>query len=299
MIQTSPAPSNASSPSTQIELRIGTEIRNIGIPPRPAILGRIESEMRKDEPDYRLLADLISSDVGLAGSVIKVANSPFFGFGKKVRSVPEALLVLGLKMTLHTIAGIAFQRIFPRIPSLDRFWDSTAKTARVSSWLAMHYRERLRIRADDAFTFGLFRDCGIPLLMIPFPAYAQTLRQANEEKLRIFTTLEDEVYTINHALVGSELAEEWQLPKELILAIRYHHEPSAVANQEEALLPIATQQLIAVSQLAEYLIQQVTGLNLTQEWLKLGKQIQLLLGIADEELSALENETRDMINTPL
>lgn len=96
-------------------MRIGTEIRNIGIPPRPAILSRIEGEMRKDEPDFRLLAEIIGSDVGLAASVTKVANSSFFGFGRRVRSIPESLLVLGLKMTVHTIAGIALQKTFPRI----------------------------------------------------------------------------------------------------------------------------------------------------------------------------------------
>lgn len=299
MIKTTPIPPNATSNPAQVEHRIGTEIRNIGIPPRPAILGRIESEMRQDQPDYRLLADMISSDVGLAGSIIKVANSPFFGFGKKVRSIPEALLVLGLKMTLHTVAGISLQRLFPRIPSLDRFWDSTAKTARLSGWLALHYRERIKVRPDDAFTFGLFRDCGIPLLMIPFPAYAQTLRQANEDEHRIFTAIEDEIYTINHAMVGSELAEDWLLPNDLILAIRYHHEPAAVANQEEALLPIASQQLIAIGQIAEYLIQQVTGMNQTHEWTKLGKQSQLLLGITNEELAGLASEAEDVINAAL
>ncbi len=279
-----------------VQVRIGTEIRDIGIPPRPAILSRIESEMRKDEPDFRLLADIIGSDVGLAASVIKVANSPFFGFGKKVRSIPEALLVLGLKMTVHTIAGIALQKTFPRIPSLDRFWDSAAKTARVSSWLASRLKGRIKVRPDDAFTFGLFRDCGIPLLMIPFPEYAQVLKQANAERERIFTIVEDEVYAINHALIGSELAEDWRLPEDLTLAIRYHHEPSAVAKQETQSLPITTQELIAIGQVAEYLIQQVTGLSQTNEWAKLGKDSQILLGTTDEELAGLESVAREVVN---
>lgn len=294
------APSDISAPSAsdtsrQIEQRIRTEIRNIGIPPRPAILARIESEMRKPEPDYRLLSDAISSDVGLAASVMKVANSPFFGFARKVRSVPEALLVLGLKTTLHTVAGIAFLRIFPHIPSLERFWDATAKTARVSGWLALRWRGQLVIRPDDAFTFGLFRDCGIPLMMIPFPDYANTLKHANQETQRVFTAIEDDIYTLNHAMVGAELAEDWRLPEEVAEAIRYHHDPVALAGSQ-ATVPLFGRQLIAVSQIAETLIQRITGQNLTNEWSKLGAQSLQLLGITEDELVSLEGETAKVIH---
>lgn len=287
--------------NTDIEVRIGTEIRNIGIPPRPAILNRIEGEMRKDEPDFKLLAEIIGSDVGLAASVIKVANSPFFGFGKRVRSIPESLLVLGLKMTVHTIAGIALQKTFPRIPSLDRFWDSAAKTARVSSWLALQFKNRIQVRPDDAYTFGLFRDCGIPLLMIPFPEYAHTLKQANEDKNGIFTVIEDAAFSINHAIVGSELAEDWKLPEDIALAIRHHHEPSSIAGckEEDAALPIIARQLIAISQTAEHLIQQVSGLNQTHEWTKLGSACLQLLMISSDELASLEADVGYVVSTEL
>lgn len=297
--EATPITQGGSDHHTEIEVRIGTEIRNIGIPPRPAILGRIENEMRKDEPDFRMLADIIGSDVGLSASVIKVANSPFFGFGKRVRSIPEALLVLGLKLAVKTIAGIALKKTFPRVPSLDRFWDSAAKTAHLSSWLAMRLKDRIKVRPDDAYTFGLFRDCGIPVLMVPFPEYARVLKSANEEKERIFTIVEDEVYAINHALIGSELAEDWRLPDELTLAIRYHHEPSAVTNLGEKSLPVLSQQLIAISHLAEHLIQKTTGLNQTNEWGKLGSKCLMLLNITDGELSDLERESGDIVKAEL
>ena len=40
-------------------------LRDIGIPPRPAILERISSEMLRDEPDYKRLATIIS-EIGRA-----------------------------------------------------------------------------------------------------------------------------------------------------------------------------------------------------------------------------------------
>jgi HD-like signal output (HDOD) protein len=272
-----------------LEIRIGNEIRNIGIPPRPRILDQIDAEMRKDEPDFRHLASVIGSDVGLAASVIKVSNSPYFGFDKKVRSVPEALLVLGLKVTIQTIAGIALQRTFPHVPSLERFWDSAANSARVSGWLAQRLGARAGVRPDDAYTFGLFRDSGIPVLMIPFPEYRDILKQANNEAVRLFTAVEDEALSINHALVGSELAKDWLLPRETAAAILHHHEIGAYGSELADRLPPAALKLIAITQLAEHLIQICSGLNRTMEWNKLGSACQRVLELHDEELTELES----------
>lgn len=299
MIASTGKPDWAQRGATEIEARIGIEIRDIGIPPRPAILSRIDEEIHKDEPDFHNLADVISSDVGLAASVIKVSNSPYFGFNGKVRSIMEALLVLGLKVTVHTIAGIALQRTFPRIPSLERFWDSTARTARVCGWLAGRFKGRTKLRPDDAYTFGLFRDCGIPLLMIPFPEYPTILRQANNETERLFTAIEDERLSINHALIGSEMAEEWRLPAEIHDAIRHHHEVEALTGALAGKLNLKTRELIAIAQIGEYLIQQCTGLNHTQEWGKLGEAAMRQLNVSGAELDALIRESGEVITAEI
>lgn len=286
----SAAPSGAG-----FESRLHTEIRNIGIPPRPVILDKVDAEMRKDEPDFKHLAEIVGSDVGLAASVIKVANSPFFGFGKQARSVAEALLVLGLKTVVHTIAGQALKNTFPRVPSLERFWDSAAQSARVSGWLAQRLRGRVRARPEEAYTFGLFRDCGIPVLMIPFPEYPKILAQANAETALPFTEIEDRLLSINHAVVGAELAEDWRLPVETQQAIRRHHDAAALAAPAADRTELAAQQLIAIAQTAEHLIQANTGLSRTREWDKLGAACLALLDIGADELDLLLADCREVL----
>ncbi len=96
-----------------VDNRMRLEIRDIGIPPRPAILSEIDREMEKDEPDFGTLAKLIGSDVALAAGLIKTTNSPFFGFSKKVRTIHEAMLVLGLKVVIRTIAGLSTAETAP------------------------------------------------------------------------------------------------------------------------------------------------------------------------------------------
>jgi HD-like signal output (HDOD) protein len=294
MVSMAGKPDKASK-DLELEVRIGTEIRNIGIPPRPDILNKIDGEMRKEEPDYRHLAEIISSDVSLAASVIKVSNSPYYGFGRKVRSVPEALLVLGLKVAIQTIAGIALRRTFPHVPSLERFWDSAACTARVSGWLARRLHDSVGIRPDDAYTFGLFRDCGIPILMIPFPEYRDILGRANQEKERPFTAVEDELLSINHAVVGAELAEDWLLPEDTFKAMRHHHRREVIDGSEPGDVPLQSRQLIALGQIAEHLIQLATGMNRTCEWGKLGEACLQVLALDAGALTTLESDAREVI----
>ncbi|MBK7813158.1 MAG: HDOD domain-containing protein [Rhodocyclaceae bacterium] len=55
---------------------------DVGIPPRPLILERAGEEMRKEEPDFRHLGELISADVSLAAGLLKTANSAYFDSGR-------------------------------------------------------------------------------------------------------------------------------------------------------------------------------------------------------------------------
>lgn len=275
--------------------RMRAEIRNIGIPPRPKLLDEIDREMRKDTPDFKHLADVIGADVGLSASLIKVANSPYYGFTRKVRSVPEALLLLGLRVVIRTVAGLALQRVFPHVPHLERFWDSAARTARVSGWLVQRLKDRCTVRPEDAYTLGLFRDCGIPLLMIPFTEYVHVLQQANAETERSFTEVEDAHLSINHAIIGAELAEDWLLPEDICLAIRHHHDRAAIEGASASPLPTAARQLIALCQIVEYLIQETTGMSRTHEWAKLGEVCLGVLEIAPEDLDMLLTDCREVV----
>ncbi|MDP2815962.1 MAG: HDOD domain-containing protein, partial [Rectinemataceae bacterium] len=178
------------------------------------------------------------------------------------------------------------------VPSLERFWDTSASTARVSGWIAHRLRLSCAVRASDCYTFALFRDCGIPILLIPFPEYLSVLQRANLEETLTFTEIEDQSLSINHARVGGELAENWLLPVDVCLAIRRHHDPSALDASDQLAVPASSRQLIAIAQLAEFLIQEQSGQNVTREWAKLGRSCMEILDITAEQVSELLDEYR-------
>lgn len=271
-----------------IDSTLEQTIKDIGIPPRPEILERIAIEIGKDEPNFRQLSHLIDADVSLSASLIKTANSPFFGFRSQVRSANGALMMLGLNVASRAIAGISLRKAFPADVRLERFWHASAQVAALSGWLAQ-IASNGRVRADDAHTYGLFRDCGIPVMLKRFPSYDRILACANDDPESQFTEVEQQGlqdFPIDHAMVGCLLSRNWWLPEETCLAIHYHHELPALdpANSD---LPDPTRYLIALGQTAEHILQELTGGSYTREWGKLGPSCLRLLDLSEMELQAI------------
>ena len=274
-----------------LETQLVESIREIGIPPCPTILIRVTTMLREDEPDMRRLSKLLSTDVGVSGSLIKLVNSPFYGLRTKVRTVDAALNLLGLRTIASTVANIMLRRALPAAPQLERFWDASARIAQLSAWLASRLGVRHEVRADLAYTFGLFRDCGLPIMMSRVPGYAETLALANQEAERMFTEVEDERHPTNHAMVGCLLAQSWWLDERLCIAIRHHHDAVSLRVGAGA-LPANSVRLICLSHLAEWLGQQVTGMALGCEWQKLGPSVLRLLELDEDGAAALIEPAR-------
>lgn len=280
--------------ATEFEDRLRRSLAETGIPPRPQILEEISAQMQRDTPDLRRLQTVISADVSISGSLIKLVNSPFYGVRKRVGSVQDALVLLGLDAVAGSIATIVLRELLPAPPRLERFWDASARIARVSAWLVQEVGVREGVQPKDAYTFGLFRDCGIPIMLRKFAGYHDTLARANGEPARPFTAIEDEAHPTNHAVVGSLLAQTWWLAEDTSLAIRHHHDYPLLATDGLMLSPRA-QRMIALSQLAEWLVQQVTGQSQTLEWAKMSEACQSLLALDDAALGELERGAAPVI----
>ncbi|WP_298598345.1 HDOD domain-containing protein [Zoogloea sp.] len=286
---TTPTP----DPTRQVDGVLERSLRDLDIPPRPLILDRIRDEMHRPEPDPGRIARLIGRDVGLAAGLIKTANSPYFGYTLRARSVAEALLMLGLDTASRAIAALSLRRAFPDGARYERFWHNSAQIAALSGWLAQRC-SGLGVPADNAYTYGLFRDCGIVILLRRYADYPRVLAAANADPEGSFTGHERAALPTEHALVGSLLAQDWWLPDALALAIRHHH-ARPLLEHPDAGLPTPSASLVALAQTAERLVQLATGGACTAEWAKLGPACLARLGLAEEGMEALAGEAAALL----
>lgn len=270
-------------------------IQTIDIPPRPIIIDRIRLAMNEEVPNFKFVGQLVNADVSLAAGLIKTANSPYFGYQSRARSVNEALLMLGLDVTCRAIATISLRQAFPNHAHYERFWDASARIAALSGWLA-RYLQKPKLRPDDAYTYGLFRDCGIVILLRRFPHYKDTLARANDETEQAFTNIERQDFPSDHATIGYLLAQSWWLSDEICQAIRYHHDQRALDLFESG-MPMVSRYLVAISQLAEHLLQKASGESHTEEWVKLGATCLRLLNLQEADLPGLYEEAVLLLKT--
>ena len=261
-------------------------LKSIHIPPCPAVVLSLMEEIRQPQCDFAKLVKLISGDVGLAASMLKTANSPYFALSRKVNSVQVAVSVLGLKNLMQIVTGSALQKALggEKI-TMERFWDRSNSTAVVASHLA---RKLHGVSREDAYTLGLFHDCGIPIMMQKFSDYKEKLAAANQSA-ELVIAIEDQHYTTNHAVVGSMLARSWYLPEHIGQAIRVHHDHDIFA-QSDSSVPAPVRALVAIAMVAEHIAVTSMGMADDAEWRLIGATAQDYLGLNEEDMSELTEE---------
>lgn len=286
--------------SSLLELYKNVEsiLEKMEIPPRPGILDQILLETRQEEPDFLRLATLMSEDISLAASLIKTVNSPFFGLQRRVSSVQDALMLLGLEVAGRMVAGILLRHSFPRRPDLDELWDASLKVALLSHWLAAKLGKAEGVRPSDVYTFGLFRDCGMAILLLKRQRYAQTLERARAEAFLAFTEVEQSEHEIDHAQVGAKLAKDWCLSEEMAWGILHHHAIRAPAAELEGHSPAALR-MVALAQLADQLLQANGKLAADHEWDKLGASCLQILRLDEAAMRDLTGQAKRFITEQL
>lgn len=271
---------------------IGKLLKGLDIPPCPGILSALLQEMGKDEINVARISRLISQDVALAAGMMKIANSALFSPARQVGSISEALSFLGLGGIFNLVVNELLRKS-PALgdsPRLERFWDTAAYTAAVSAQLALALPGTQR---DHAYCFGLFHDCGIPLLMKRFPDYRETLKLANEEPGTTFTRVEEARHGTHHAVIGHLLSRNWGLSKALSQAILCHHD-YAVFDNDQGLVP-ETLALIGINAVAERVVSLHLGHAADAEWDKARHGVADHFKLSQAELAALVDDMRYQI----
>ncbi|WP_448618741.1 HDOD domain-containing protein [Geodermatophilus sp. URMC 65] len=120
---------------------------------------QIVSMADSDDTDARTLARTLASDVALAGRVMKLANSAYFGMRGRVTSLQVAVTVVGFP-TVRTMAAVALSGLDDESRLPEGFWAMSTCVALAAATLAPRFGER----PQDALCLGLLAPLGVALL---------------------------------------------------------------------------------------------------------------------------------------
>lgn len=244
--------------------------RNIVIPPRPALLDQLQRLINQPDPDPAQIATLVGQDISLTAAVIKVANSPLYGLEQKVATAPQAMQLLGQKNVLQILSGLMLRAAIgvatrpEQASRLDRFWHDSTQVAMIT---AMISKTLSGVSAEEAYSFGLFRDCGIPVMMLRFADYLKTLALAEAARCEQFPLIESQFHDCDHVRIGYMVARAWLLPEELAQAILHHHEDQGLFQQTDASLSRVVT-LVAVARLADHICHTLQHAIEDSQWQK-------------------------------
>ena len=272
-------------------------LQGISVPPQPQIMVDLQMEQFMPDPDLRAIAKLISQDPGLSGALLKIVNSPHFGLANRIASIQQAVNLLGCNTVINLInaQSIKGELTDEAILTLNRFWDSAQDVAMTCLTLA----KRIGYQSpDEAYSLGLFHNCGIPLMLKRFPDYMQVLEEAYAnatEQCRVVDT-ENQLLSTNHAVVGYFTARSWRLPEHLCQVIANHHNAFSIfcdESQRDAQLKT----LLAILKMAEHICETyrvLGGQGVDLEWQAIEQLVLEYVGLSEYDFENLHESIRDL-----
>ena len=195
------------------------------IPTLPTIVGDLLTMVMREDCNARNLAEKISLDQSLTLKVLKVANSAYYGFQRRIHSVQDAIVILGFNEIKGLVLTISVLDMFGGFSSQyfnrNNFWKHSLAVATTAEILS----EKSTLRFPEAFVAGLLHDVGKVILDHYFnDIWGEIVMLMQSESLHSYEA-ELKVFekNITHATVGYWVVEKWNLPSHLAESIRYHH----------------------------------------------------------------------------
>jgi putative nucleotidyltransferase with HDIG domain len=196
------------------------------LPPFPAIAQRVLALVNQEDVAIKALGDLVKMDASFSAELLRFANSALFGVRHEVKSVSQAIVLMGLDRIKTMATLVAVNRMIRssvRVTALRKVWIHSLVTALIAEEAA----RVTGLSADTAYTAGLLHNLGTLGLMSAYPEeYSRMLEVTQEFGFNLLQT-ERDLFDIDHCLAGCYLAQDWDFPDELAAAIAVHHEDPA------------------------------------------------------------------------
>lgn len=199
------------------------------LPAFPPVAARVLQLMNDPDASAADLARAISRDQSLTAKILRAGNSSFYGFAQQVTSLPQAVVVLGLRMVrdLVLLDSLPLKKQKGGMSPIERgLWVHAVGVALASRFLALRAGN---IDPDAAFLVGLFHDAGHLVLHQLRPGEFEEVWRAGRTG-QDWCELELEQFGIDHTEVGAEAFVRWELPRPLSEVARHHHDDASTLD---------------------------------------------------------------------
>lgn len=215
------------------------------LPSLPTVAVQVIQMTQRDDVAVADIARVIEQDPALTVKLLKLVNSPLFGMTRKVSSIQQAMVVLGLRTVKVMVLSFSLVETIQAPAKCDfdygGYWRRSLTTAVAGRLLAEQVRRPL---AEEAFVGGLLCDIGMLAAQVCAPGEYEPVLTAYAEKKGTLQELERAMLGVTHEALTAALLDHWGLPQSLCEAICSHH--SAIADPSPSPAGGAPSELVRV-----------------------------------------------------
>lgn len=192
-----------------------------------------------DDPDStnEAFSNVVASDPNLAAIVLKIVNSPLYGYSGGIDSINRAIHFIGIKQVHDLVlASSAMTLDFPNeIMPLKTFWRNSLFSGVFARLLG---NELKMLGSECLFVIGLLHQIGSLVIYSRYPEQARQAISLAKENNEPIDKVEMSILDFNYAQVGAKLMAQWRLPAKFQVITYFHPTPTDAPNyrKETALL---------------------------------------------------------------
>ncbi|MBD3347155.1 MAG: HDOD domain-containing protein [Chitinivibrionales bacterium] len=207
------------------------------LPTLPLVCRRLQAMLTDPTVSARDVGAVIEQDQALAAKLLKVVNSSYYHFPKKISTISHSVVILGFNEIKHMALSVSLLKMFGRKTGKNAFsqselWKHSLGVAVCAGAIGRKVGQSKCPSHEEAFAAGLLHDIG-KIIEDQFlhDDFVRVLTTRQNEKLRLVEA-EKSVLRFTHQDIGAFLAEQWRIPPVLVSAIGFHHDPIMCRNSE-------------------------------------------------------------------
>ncbi|HUU85733.1 MAG TPA: GGDEF domain-containing protein [Phycisphaerae bacterium] len=212
---------------TTLDLAASVEAKVLNadnLPTLPVVALKLIELTQMPDVSAAAIAEVIQNDPALSAKLLKLANSSMFGMPKKIASLQQATVILGLRTVKVMVLSFSVMDCFegPADGRFDfeKYWRRSLSMAVGAKLLADAVSD---LRRDEAFVGGLLADIGMMAAVRCAAQEYEPVTRAYALRTVPIQEVEEEILGVTHATISSHLLAHWGLPDMLCEAVAAHH----------------------------------------------------------------------------
>jgi HD-like signal output (HDOD) protein/ActR/RegA family two-component response regulator len=205
------------------------------LPSLPKLYQAITEEMAREDVSLARVASIIGQDLAMTAKVLQLVNSAFFGLGRRVANIDQAVTYLGIDVIRSLVVSHSAFAAFEAedLEFFQQLWQHSSLTAALAKVIAQLESGDPIVHAE-AFQAGMLHDIGALVLSARLQNEYREVRRDAESGKSSLAARELERFGCDHGRIGAYLMGLWGLSDRIVEAIAYHDRPSTCSFQEIA-----------------------------------------------------------------